>query len=310
MQVTMNRCLQIAQTPNIWTIYFTLAIALFCTSIESIGDCPHLCECKWKSGKESVLCLNANLSAIPAKLDAGTQILDLTRNDIQIVTNDVFGRANLLNLQKLFLAKCHLKAIERFAFRKLINLVELDLSDNLLSMVPSHALESIPELRELKLIGNPIQRIFNDAFAKVPQLIRLELSNCYLSTIDVRAFTGLETSLEWLKLDFNKLSDIQVEAILLLQNLHGLELSGNPWNCSCNLYPLREWMIRENIPFHIPPICKFPQRLAEQTWDKIDLGWPFLPFISKFSFPFFSFSEFKLQMNLILMYSFSRRICV
>lgn len=272
MEVTINRRSQIFQKPSTWYIYFTLAIALFCTTIESMADCPHLCECKWKSGKESVLCLNANLSAIPTKLDAGTQVLDLKRNDIQIIANDEFSRANLLNLQKLFLTKCHLKTIERFAFRKLINLVELDLSDNLLSMVPSHTLESIPELRELKLIGNPIQRIFNDAFVKVPQLIRLELSNCYLMKIDVRAFVGLETSLEWLNLDFNKLSDIQVEAVLLLRNLHGLELAGNPWNCSCNLRPLREWMLHENIPFHIPPMCKFPERLAEQTWDKIDLG--------------------------------------
>lgn len=272
MEVTINRRWQIAQKPSIWTIYCILCIALLCTTIESMADCPHLCECKWKSGKESVLCLNANLSAIPTKLDAGTQILELMHNDIQIIANDEFSRANLLNLQKLFLTKCRLKTIERFTFRKLINLVELDLSDNLLSMVPSHALESIPELRELKLIGNPIQRIFNDAFVKVPQLIRLELSNCQLTEIDVRAFAGLEASLEWLNLDYNKLSDFQVEAVLLLQNLHGLELAGNPWNCSCKLRPLREWMLRENIPFHIPPMCKFPERLAEQTWDKIDLG--------------------------------------
>lgn len=217
------------------------------------------------------MCLNANLTAIPTKLDAGTQILDLYRNDIQTITNDVFNRANLLNLQKLFLTKCRLKTIERFAFRNLINLVELDLSDNLLTMIPSPAFESTPELRELKLIGNPIQRIHNDAFIKVPQLVRLELSNCHLTTVDVRAFNGLETSLEWLKLDSNKLTDIHVAALLSLQNLHGLELAGNPWNCSCSLRPLREWMLRENIPYNIPPMCQYPERLVAKTWDKIDL---------------------------------------
>lgn len=272
MEETINRRSQLAPKPNsIWTIVFTLVIALLFGSIETMAGCPHLCECKWKSGKESVLCLNANLSAIPTKLDAGTQILDLTRNDIQIIANDVFSRANLLNLQKLFLTKCHLKTIERFAFRKLINLVELDLSDNLLSMVPSHSFDAITELRELKLIGNPIQRIYNDAFVKLPQLIRLELSSCHLTAIDVRAFTGLETSLEWLNLDSNKLTVIRVAAVLSLQNLHGLELAGNPWNCSCSLRPLREWMLRENIPYNIPPMCQYPERLESKTWDKIDL---------------------------------------
>lgn len=236
-----------------------------------MAECPRLCECKWKSGKESVLCLNANLSGIPSKLDAGTQILDLTCNEITTIANDAFQRANLLNVQRLFLAKCHLKSIERYAFRKLINLVELDLSDNLMSTIPSIALESISELRELKLVGNPIQRITNDAFVNVPQLIRLELSNCRITTVEVRAFVGLETSLEWLKLDGNRLIEIHSAALDPLQNLHGLELAGNQWNCSCNLRPLREWMIRENIPFNIPPMCQSPERLYTKTWDKIDL---------------------------------------
>lgn len=272
MEETINRRSQASQLPSIWIIALTFfVLAILFGSIETMADCPRLCECKWKSGKESVLCLNANLTAIPTKLDAGTQILDLTRNDIEKISNDVFNRANLLNLQKLFLTKCNLKAIERFAFRKLINLVELDLSDNLLNMIPSNAFESTPELRELKLVGNPIQRIHNDAFVNVPQLIRLELSNCHLTTIDVRSFTGLETSLEWLKLDSNKLTDIRVAAMLTLQNLHGLELAGNPWNCSCTLRPLREWMLRENIPYNIPPMCQYPTRLVSKTWDKIDL---------------------------------------
>lgn len=237
----------------------------------AIGECPHLCECKWKSGKESVVCLNANLSGIPTKLDAGTQILDLTRNDIGVVANDAFDRANLLNLQKLFMAKCRLRTIERYAFRNLINLVELDLSENMMVSVPSHAFDATPELRELRLNGNPIQRIYNDAFGRVSQLMRLELSDCKLTTIDVRAFVGLEVSLEWLKLDGNRLTDVRAGALMRLQNLHGLELAGNPWNCSCILRPLREWMLRENIPFDVPPVCRFPERLHAKSWDKIDL---------------------------------------
>lgn len=255
---------------NICTILIVLLLMFGVTGL--IGsECPHLCECKWKSGKESVLCLNANISGIPTKLDAGTQVLDLTHNEIITIPNDAFSRANLLNLQKLFLNNCSLKSIERYAFRKLINLVELDLSYNLLNMIPSHAFDSTPELRELKLIGNPIQRIFNEAFIKVPQLIRLELSDCKISAVDVQAFSGLETTLEWLNLDGNKLMDIRAKALLSLQNLHGLELAGNPWNCSCSLRPLREWMLRENIPYGIPPMCRYPARLAAKSWDKIDL---------------------------------------
>lgn len=249
----------------------SLFIILACCLHTILGDCPRLCECKWKSGKESVICLNANLSSVPTQLDKGTQVLDLTSNNIATVKNDEFSKANLLNLQKIYLAKCRLKSLERFAFRDLINLVELDLSYNALSSVPSHVFGSIPELRELKLSGNPIQRITNEAFASLSQLVRLELSDCKIHIVERKAFVGLEKSLEWLKLDDNRLKEVDSSAFTLLQSLHELELAGNPWNCSCALRPLREWMLRHNVPFGVPPICQYPKRLASKTWDKLDL---------------------------------------
>lgn len=244
-----------------WTLSFVLLTSII-TIRSTFAECPRLCECKWKSGKESVLCLNANLTGVPNELDAGTQVLDLTGNEVSSIPHDTFSRANLINLQKVFIAKCRLKNIERYAFRKLINLVEIDLSYNVLTMIPSHAFDSTPELRELKIVGNPITRIANDAFIHVPQLVRLELSDCRIATLEARAFAGLESSLEWLKLDGNRLIDVKSITLTSLQNLHGLELSGNLWNCSCSLRPLREWMIKDNIPYDVPPICRYPMRLV------------------------------------------------
>ncbi|KAJ6647749.1 Leucine-rich repeat-containing protein 4 [Pseudolycoriella hygida] len=253
-----------------WTISFVLLTSII--SVRStVAECPRLCECKWKSGKESVLCLNANLTGVPSELDAGTQVLDLTGNEISSIPQDTFRSANLINLQRVFIAKCRLKSIERYAFRKLINLVEVDLSYNMLTAIPSHAFDSTPELRELKIVANPITRISNEAFIHVPQLVRLELSNCRIAELEARAFAGLEASLEWLKLDGNRLAEVNAATLTSLQNLHGLELSGNPWNCSCSLRPLREWMIKDNIPYDVPPICKNPTRLTTKSWDKIDL---------------------------------------
>uniref|UniRef100_A0A1A9WUH3 Ig-like domain-containing protein n=1 Tax=Glossina brevipalpis TaxID=37001 RepID=A0A1A9WUH3_9MUSC len=237
----------------------------------STAECPSVCECKWKSGKESVLCLNANLTHIPAPLDAGTQVLDLTGNEIASIPDDTFVEVNLLNLQKVYLAKCRLSILERYAFRGLINLVELDLSYNVLSRIPSEALEWVTELRELKLNGNPVHIVANDAFLRMQRLVRLELSDCFISMVEVKAFAGLESSLEYLKLDGNNLSEVRSGTITSLSNLHGISLSRNQWNCSCALRPLRVWMLRENIPCGIPPICQSPPRLAGKSWDKVDL---------------------------------------
>lgn len=255
------------------TIRRVTIIALIITFLINglVGECPRLCECKWKNGKESVMCLNANLSGIPKKLDVGTQVLDLTGNDIITVQHEAFSTAGLLNLQKVFIIKCKLKIIERYAFRNLINLVELDLSNNALAMIPSHSFDSIPELRDLKLNGNPIIKVLNDAFIHVPQLVRLEFSDCRIGTIEVRAFSGLETTLEWLKLDGNKLMDIKAGTLTSFHNLHGVELGKNPWNCSCSLRPTREWMLKHKIPYNIPPVCRFPIRLSGKSWDRLDL---------------------------------------
>jgi len=217
------------------------------------------------------LCLNANLTHIPEPLDAGTQLLDLSGNDIQTIPDDSFASAQLLNLQKVYLARCRLRLIERHAFRKLINLVELDLSHNQLAAIPSLALYHVSELRELRLTGNPISRVPDDAFGHVPQLVRLELSDCRLSSVAVRAFAGLESTLEWLKLDGNRLSEVRSGTITSLASLHGLELAGNAWNCSCSLRPLRAWMLQQNIPSGIPPTCESPSRLTGRAWDKLDV---------------------------------------
>ncbi|XP_072401448.1 uncharacterized protein kek3 isoform X1 [Diabrotica undecimpunctata] len=249
-----------------------LALLFYCYTIHlSESGCPRLCECKWKSGKESVICLNANFSSVPPEIDVGTQILDLTGNNLTSVKHEQFKKAGLVNLQKIFLANCRLKTLERYSFKYLINLVELDLSNNLLNNVPSHTFDSITELRELKLSGNPIQKIFNDAFVHLSQLIRLEISECRLTLIESRAFSGLEKSLESLKLDNNRLTEVLPESFTSLQNLHGLELDANPWNCSCFLRPLRAWMLKQNVPFGVPPVCHSPKRLYMKSWDKLDL---------------------------------------
>lgn len=244
---------------------------MICCAQGLLSDCPRLCECKWKSGKEAVYCLNANLTTVPSTLESGTQILDLTGNNLGVIKNDEFSKAGLLNLQRIFLGRCKIKTLDRFSFRHLINLVELDLSYNQLPTIPSHTFESFPDLTTLKLTGNPIQRIINDAFKNLPHIAKLEISECKIGTIESRAFSGLEDTLEILKLDGNRLIDVRSATITSLRALNELDLSDNPWNCTCSLRPLREWMLRQNIPFGIPPVCKNPSRLSGKSWKNLDL---------------------------------------
>ncbi|XP_050537634.1 uncharacterized protein LOC126903503 [Daktulosphaira vitifoliae] len=245
-----------------------LSISVLCGAW---ADCPRPCECMWRSGKESAICSNGNMTTVPRHLDYGTQLLDLSDNPLYKIGKDAFIEADLLNLQKLFLSKCHIKTLDRYAFRKLTNLVELDLSHNSIPMVPSAVFEETPELRELRLNMNPILKISNSAFARIPRLIKLDLSECRIALLESTAFAGLEDSLEWLKLDNNQLRDVKPSTVVSLTKLHGVQLSENPWNCSCKLRPLREWMVKRNVPYGAPPVCKTPLRLARIGWDKLEL---------------------------------------
>lgn len=235
------------------------------------ADCPERCECKWRSGKESAICADANMTAVPRHLDYSTQLLDMTGNLLYQLGKDAFADANLLNLQKLYLSQCRIKVLDRYAFRKLTNLVELDLSHNSIPVVPSAVLESVPELRELRLNGNPIMKVSNNAFAHVPRLVRLDVSECRVALLESKAFTDLENSLEWLRLDDNQLRDVKPSTLLSLARLQGVQLNDNPWNCSCKLRPLREWMVRRNVLYGAPPVCKTPTRVAQTSWDKLEL---------------------------------------
>ncbi|RVE45288.1 hypothetical protein evm_010060 [Chilo suppressalis] len=235
------------------------------------ADCPRHCECKWRSGKESALCARAGLTAVPPRLDPTTQLLDLSDNRLPTLRDDAFAAAGLLNLQRLYLPSCNVRHIRQFAFRALVNLVELDLSKNRLDAVPSQAFNSIPELRELRLNGNPITKISDDAFIALPHLVRLSLSFCKISEIEPRGFTGLEASLEYLELSKNRLQILHVAVLAPLRSLKGLELANNPWECSCALRPMRDWMIRRNVPATVVPECALPPRLMTQSWDRLDL---------------------------------------
>lgn len=234
------------------------------------GDCPKVCECKWKDGKETVSCISAEFTEIPRKLDPSTQVLDLKHNDLQVLSRDAFVESNLVNLQKLWLNYCNIKHLDRGAFNMLANLVELDLSNNLLNAVPTAALIDISGLRVLRLASNGLTAIPADAFAPTPDLVHLDLSQNRIQRVDPKAFRCL-SMLEILKLSSNLLVHLLQELLVPLRALHGLNLNDNPWNCDCNLRPLRQWMMDHKISGVVPPSCSRPERLSGRSWKTLTL---------------------------------------
>ncbi|XP_076345112.1 uncharacterized protein LOC143244402 [Tachypleus tridentatus] len=259
-------------TPTIsWSLLLIfLSMLLYPHQHHCMTECVEGCMCKWKNGKQTAECADSQLTSVPAGLNTGTQVLDLSGNLLQTLSSKVFQSVGLVNLQKVFLARCGISEIANDAFYYVSNLIELDLSENFLNWVPFEALKDCSLLRRLQLTNNPIQLIQNNTFSGLIHLTSLEMSNCRIYTIEPNAFSGLE-SLEYLRLDGNKLSFLSGKVVQDLPNLHTLDLYNNPWVCDCRISKLRKWMISQNVAISTPPRCELPLRVQGLTWDIMNI---------------------------------------
>ncbi|PSN58172.1 hypothetical protein C0J52_00975 [Blattella germanica] len=233
--------------------------------------CRTVCSCIWKGGKQTVECINRGLITIPEKVHPETQVLDMSGNNLNNLPRDMFIRAKLLNLQKVYLSKCRIGQIDDNALNGLTNLVELDLSHNLLTSIPSETFRAVPFLRDVTFAYNPIQKIESYAFRTLPSLVKLDLSHCELQSIAPKAFEGVD-HLESLKLNGNLLTELRPRTVETLSGLHGIELHDNPWQCDCHLRAAKQWLTKNNIPYPVAPVCHGgPERVADRTFAELDI---------------------------------------
>ena len=234
--------------------------------------CPAGCDCRWRGGKQTVECRNLMLKTLPSDIEPMTQVLDMSGNNLQTVGREALARANLINLQKIYLANCRIGFVDDTALRGLTNLVELDLSDNMLTSVPSPTLAEAPSLRELRLAGNPIDRIDDDAFGQVTGLVKLDLTGCRIATLSARSLNGL-SQLWHLRLGANQLTHLDKAVIDSLPKLHGIELADNPWTCDCRLRPMRQWLHQSNVATasRSAAVCQTPPRLHQRLVMQVPL---------------------------------------
>lgn len=248
----------------------SIKFIVFLIFISKSFSCPTSCICKWKGGKQTVECSNRELITIPDGMDAGTQVLEFSGNNLKTLPKERFQKIGLINLQRIYLSKCRLSGIDDKAFKGLTNLVELDLSENLLTQVPSETFGDFPTLMRLILNQNPITVLQKNSFRHLSYLTTLELSDCSIEMIHDEAFIGLD-NLEWLKLDGNKLQTIRGNNILP-DSLHGIDLTRNLWQCDCKLLDLHTWLHSfNNIPHSVEPKCNGPSRLSGKTIRSIQI---------------------------------------
>ncbi|MEQ2160630.1 Leucine-rich repeat transmembrane protein flrt3, partial [Goodea atripinnis] len=156
-----------------------------------------------------------HLSTIPTGLPMSIEELRFDDNRISSISEQ--SLQDLINLKRLILDGNLLnnRGIGEVAFINLINLTELSLVRNSLTSPPANLPGT--SLEKLHLQDNHINRVPPGAFAFLRQLYRLDLSGNNLSSLPQGVFEDLD-------------------------NLTHLMLRNNPWQCTCRMKWVRDWL--------------------------------------------------------------------
>lgn len=247
-----------------WILVFLIPVTRL------IVACPPSCLCKWKNGKQTVECLNKEFLIIPEGISSATQVLEFSGNNLQTLHGEKFQKLDLLNLQRIYLARCKISNIESRPFKGLSNLVELDLSSNLIETVPTESFLDCPSLMKLTLSHNPIKALGKASFNHLSFLTTLELNNCEIHDVDRNAFQGL-AALEWLNMQGNAMKHLDA-ALSMITTLKGLQLQENPWYCDCRMINLHNWLTSFTYPQSVEPVCTGPAKLKNKIIKTIPMG--------------------------------------
>ena len=208
------------------------------------------------------------------------EFLDLSHNSLQDVADVHF--LGLYQLTKLFLQYNDIRNLSKGLVSECDDLHTLDVSSNPVQTVHPYLFvhklnRPIPLkiLRMNKLEG--VTEISNGTFQGLPDLETVEISNnINLQTIQPEAFDRESRNIKVLDLRRNKLGTVS-EHLVNWISLEELDLSGNPWDCNCELL----WMKGPSFPekYQDEVTCVYPTFLAGRTISTVDE--------SKFSCEFF-----------------------
>lgn len=192
--------------------------------------------------------------------------LVLQGNRLQIVNPSWFS--HLQSLEWLDLSNNLLTSLLPSSLHNLTNLLILDLSSNKLEYLPANLFNKMPNLERLNLGENQLTLIAPGTFDHVINLKYLFLNSNKIGKIPEGLFYKV-LQLDTLDLSDNKLTSLPPRIFDHLQKIgekwqQGLDLSQNPWVCSCDLKYLWHWLTvnSEKVFSLSTTVCAKPESLS------------------------------------------------
>nr|ABB21147.1 variable lymphocyte receptor A [Eptatretus stoutii] len=198
--------------------------------------------CTCNDQTKNVDCSSKGLTAIPSNIPLETTQLRLNLNSLSKLSPTAFH--NLKELTYLNLDTNQLQTLPAGVFDELKNLENLRIQQNQLQTLPVGVFDHLVNLDKLYLTSNKLKSLPPRVFDSLTKLTYLSLRENQLQRLPEGVFDKL-TNLKELWLRNNQLQRVPDGVFDSLLNLNTLDLSINPWDCSCrDILYLSNW-IRE-----------------------------------------------------------------
>ncbi|XP_049593862.1 SLIT and NTRK-like protein 2 [Syngnathus scovelli] len=226
--------------------------------------CPSVCVCT-SQNPDSGLNINCqerklhNISELNPK-PSYPKKLHLTGNYLQVIYRPDLTEYSLLEL--LHLGNNRIAVIQEGAFENLTNLRRLYLNGNYIESLSQSLFAGLQSLQYLYLEYNVIKDILPQTFNALHNLQLLFLNNNLLRSLPDNVFGG--TMLTRLNLRNNHFSYLPVKGVLdQLSAFIQIDLQENPWDCTCHIVALKNWMELSSTSVVVNEItCDSPSKHA------------------------------------------------
>ncbi|XP_076309775.1 uncharacterized protein LOC143225017 [Tachypleus tridentatus] len=191
--------------------------------------CPSACFCD--EGFHYISCVGDGSWEMPSDIPKTVIRLELRNYMIPYLSpTDLTG---LEQLQDLIIQQTQLQVISNDTFLNLKTLKRLDLSQNFLTILNKGTFDGVLALRYLDVSSNLLVS-FDEAFGELSCVEQLNFRANQIPRLTAKSLTGLR-KIQYLNLDSNNISMIEVGSFQYLTNLAHLILSNNPLTTLCRL---------------------------------------------------------------------------